>query len=79
MNIKYCIWHQRPAIEAKKNSLCKSDIRENDNLYILFNTVCNLFLRDPKYGRKVLLFQIMKQKSSSNPNFTEFLNYFDNK
>ena len=28
MNIKYCIWHQRLAIEAKKNSLCKSDIKK---------------------------------------------------
>ena len=76
INIKYCIWHQRRAIEAKKNSICKSDIRENDNLYILFNAVCNLFLCDPKYIGKV--FQIIKQKSSANPRFTEFLNYFDN-
>ena len=35
INIKYCIWYQRRAIEAKKNSLCKWDIREND-IYIFY-------------------------------------------
>ena len=76
MNIKYCIWHQRRSIEAKKNSICKLDIRKNDNLYILFNAVCNLYLCDPNYVEKV--FHIIKQKSSSNINFTEFLKYFEN-
>ena len=74
IQIKYCIWHQKRALENKKNSLCKSDISNNDNLFILYKAICNLYLCDPEYIVKV--FKIIRQKSN-NINFNKFLDYYE--
>ena len=61
INIKYCIWHLPRSLENKKNNLCKADILNNDNLYSLYNVVCNLFLYNPYYIK--LLFDKIKSLS----------------
>ena len=71
--IKFCIWHQRRSIE-KKNSLCRSDVLNDVELYKLFIVCCNLFLCDPIYVKEV--FHIIKSKST-NENFNNFLEYYE--
>ena len=39
VEIKYCIWHMNRALINKMNCLCKSEIDEDDNLYILFKMI----------------------------------------
>ena len=60
IRIKYWIRHQKLALEHKKNSLCKSDISKNDNIFVLYNVLCNIYLCDPEYIVKV--FKINKAK-----------------
>ena len=47
--IKYCIWHLKRSIIQKKNKLCNEAINNNDNLYILYNMINNLYLCHPDY------------------------------
>ena len=37
------------ALEIKKNSMCKSDIMNDDELYILYKATRNLYLSDPNF------------------------------
>ena len=61
-------------MENKKNILCKSELSNDENLYTLYNIMCNLFLCDPEYV--VYVFDIIKRKSD-NDNFNNFLKYFE--
>ena len=54
--------------------MCKSDISNNDNLFILYKAIYNLYLCDPEYIVKV--FKIIRQKSN-NINFNKFLDYYE--
>ena len=74
ITLKFCIWHLRRSMENKKNILCKSELSNDENLYTLYNIMCNLFLCDPEYV--VYVFDIIKRKSD-NDNFNNFLKYFE--
>jgi hypothetical protein len=61
------------ALDLKKNNLCKKDIIDNDDVFIYYNMICNLYLRDPLFVKSV--FKLIKT-NNSNENFNRFLNYF---
>ena len=44
VTVKYCIWHQLRAKEHNKNKLCKDDINRDDELFVLYNVICNLYI-----------------------------------
>lgn len=60
VKIKFCIWHMQRALEIKKNSICKSDIMNDDELYILYKATRNLYLSDPNFT--LMIFNIIKEK-----------------
>ena len=35
INIKYCIWHYKRALEFKKNELYYNEVKYNNNIYLL--------------------------------------------
>jgi hypothetical protein len=74
VNIKHCIWHMLRALEINKNKKCLKEIKDNDNIFILYRIICNLYVCDPKYIEEV--FELIKDKSN-NEAFDEFLNYFE--
>ena len=74
VEIKYCIWHMKRALVNKMNSLCKSDIDEDDNLYILFKMINNLYLCKPEFV-KIVFYKI--KEHSTNENLDKFLQYFE--
>ena len=47
VQIKYCIWHMKRALEIKMNALCKEDADNNQNIYILYNICNQLYLFHP--------------------------------
>ena len=53
INIKYCIWHMKRALNLKKNEICKEEVTSYDNCYILYKMLCNLFLCPIEYVVKV--------------------------
>ena len=73
--IKYCIWHLKRSIIQKKNKLCNEVINNNDNLYIFYNMINNLYLCHPDYV--VIVFNKIKEQSN-NETFNKFLEYFEN-
>ena len=42
VRIKYCIWHQLRSLENNKNKLCKEEIKNNDDLFVLYNVIMQL-------------------------------------
>ena len=34
--IKYCVFHMKSSLEKKKKSLCKTEVINDDNLFILY-------------------------------------------
>ena len=56
------------------NSLCKREIDEDDNLYILFKMINNLYLCKHEFV-KTVFYKI--KEDSSNENFDKFLQYFE--
>ena len=72
--IKYCIFHMKSSLEKKKNSLCKTEVINDNNLFILYKICCNLYICVPLYVNNV--FDIIKTKSD-NEKFNEFLTYFE--
>lgn len=43
-NIKYCIWHYNQALENSMNKICKTDLNNNDDLFIVYNCIINLYM-----------------------------------
>ena len=74
LKVKNCIWHMLRAIERKKNEICFKDIKNDNNLLMLYNVIKNLYICDPNFI--TLVFEIIKNKTS-NKNFIEFLDYFE--
>ena len=62
------------ALDINKNKICLNDINENDNLFILYNIITNLYLCNPKYIKDV--FELVKREND-NDNFALFLDYFE--
>ena len=73
VKIKYCIFYMLNALDLKKNNLCKKDIIDNDDVFIYYNMICNLYLCDPLFVKSV--FKLI-ETNNSNENFNRFLNYF---
>ena len=48
-NIKYSIWHYNRTLENNMNAICKTDINNNDDLFILYNYIRNLYICEPEY------------------------------
>ena len=44
-----------------KNILCKDDINSDDELFVLYNVICNLFICDPEYVE--LVFALIKKEN----------------
>ena len=61
------------ALDLKENNLCKRDISENDDLFIYYNMICNLYLCDPLFVNSVFT---LIEINNTNVNFNSFLNYF---
>ena len=74
VNIKHCIWHWLRALEINKNKICLNEISNNDDLFILYRILCNLYVYDPYFVLDV--FKLIKEKSE-NSAFGEFLKYFE--
>ena len=74
VNIKHCIWHWLGALELNKNKICLNDINKNDNLFVLYRILSNLYICDPNFV--VDVFQLIKEKSDK-PAFGEYLKYFE--
>ena len=64
---KYCIWNQLRALEQKKNKYISEDKENNDELFILYNVICNLYIIcDIKY---VELFFLLIKSDNQNKIF----------
>ena len=57
------------ALDINKNKICLNNINENDNNFILYNIISNLYLCNPKY-------LIVKEENDNN-NFSLFIDYFE--
>ena len=62
------------SINNKKNSICKEIVENNDNYYILYNMINQLYLYKPEFVKTV--FNKIKSKSD-NDDFNKFLKYFE--
>ena len=51
--IRYFIWHMKRSINNKKNSICKEIVENNDNYYILYNMINQLYLCKPEFVKIV--------------------------
>ena len=60
-------------LDINKNKICLNDINENDNLFILYNIITNLYLCNLNYIKDV--FELIKRENESD-NFELFLDYF---
>ena len=74
VKIKFCIWHLLRAVEGKKNSLCRADVLNNDNIYVLYNAIRSLYICDPAYIK--IIFNLIKDEND-NDNFKNFIAYFE--
>ena len=68
-NIKYCIWHYNRALENNMNTKCKIDINNNDDLFILYNYIRNLYICEPEYIPLVFKKIEIEAKTINNINF----------
>ena len=70
VKIKYCIWHMKRALNLKKNELCKEEVSTDNNCFILYNMLCNLYLCPINYVLKI--FNKIKN-NSENEKFDDFI------
>ena len=59
---------------GKKNSLCRADVLNNDNIYALYNAIRSLYICDPAYIK--IIFNLIKDEND-NDNFKNFIAYFE--
>ena len=58
------------------NAICKTDINNNDDLFILYNCIRNLYMCEPEYIPLVFKKRENEAKAINNINFLNFIKYF---
>ena len=58
------------------NTICKTDINNNDDLFILYNCIRNLYMCEPEYIPLVFKKIENEAKTINNINFLNFIKYF---
>jgi len=78
INIKYCIWHYKRALEAKFNKLINNEVECNINLYIDYKYISNFPFINPEYIYDIYNKIKSKCHEHNYVQFLEFLEYYKN-
>ena len=66
LDIKYCIWHFKRALEIQKNKLCYNEVDEDNNVLINYKIITNFPFINPKYIFDI--YNKIKSESQTNNN-----------
>ena len=77
VNIKYCIWHFKRALQIlKKKELCGNKVEKIKDLYIYYNNISNFPFINPEYIYDIYSKIKSECQEHNYVQFLEFLEYF---
>ena len=79
INIKYCVWHYKRLLMAKKNKLCYMEVKNHNILNFYYKAISNLCFINPEYIPDIFnnIKITCKRYESTCSQFLKFLDYFE--